>query len=81
MGLKGINSTVAVPRFEVARVPSPLPDCISMIVLDQKQVKKTTEVSVEGPFSAHDTLREGFKSVSHDLAPKHPLQNHLKNVN
>lgn len=64
----------------LARVLPPLLDRISMIVLDPKQVKKTTEVSVEGPFSVHDTLREGFKSVSHDLAPKHPLQGHLKNV-
>ncbi len=51
-----------------------------MIVLDPKQEHKVREVVVEGPFGTHDTLRNGIKSVSHDLAPKHPLQSHLQTV-
>lgn len=51
-----------------------------MIILDPSQVEKTREVTIQGPFGVHDTLREGLKSVSHDLAPKHPLQTSLKTV-
>lgn len=51
-----------------------------MIILDPSQVEKTREVTIQGPFGVHDTLREGIKSVSHDLAPKHPLQTSLKTV-
>lgn len=51
-----------------------------MIVLEPGQLEKTKEVVVEGPYGVHDTLREGIKSIAHDLAPKHPLQTHLKTV-
>lgn len=54
-----------------------------MIVLDPKLSKKTgtpTEIVMEGPLGTHDTLRDGIKSFSHDLAPKHSLQSKLQNV-
>ncbi len=44
------------------------------------QVKKVTEIGLESPFGTHDTLRKGFYSAAHNLAPKHVLQQSLASV-
>jgi hypothetical protein len=46
----------------------------------EAQVKKIAEISLDGPFGTHDTLRKGFYSAAHTLAPKHPLQQSLATV-
>lgn len=46
----------------------------------EPQVKKISHVGLEGPFGTHDTLRNGFYSAAHSLAPKHPLQQSLASV-
>jgi hypothetical protein len=54
-----------------------------MIVLDKScnpNDQRPSLIGHEGPFGVHDTMREGIKSFSHDLAPKHPLQSSLKTV-
>jgi hypothetical protein len=46
-------------------------------------VQKVSEIDLSqtaGPYGTHDTLKNGFMSVSHSLAPKHPLQQCLSNV-
>lgn len=46
-------------------------------------VKKTSEIDLSvtsGPYGTHDTLRNGFFSASHTLAPKHPLQTSLASI-
>ena len=46
-------------------------------------VPKVSEVDLTdtaGPYGTHDTLRNGFLSVSHALAPKHPLQKSLASI-
>jgi hypothetical protein len=42
-----------------------------------KSIRETAEF---GPFSVHDTMREGGRSVACELLVKHPLQSHLENV-
>ena len=34
-------------------------------------------VCTEGPYGVHDVLRNGPRSIAHDLAPRHSLQSHL----
>lgn len=36
--------------------------------------------ATSGPYGTHDTLRNGFLSVSHTLAPKHVLQKSLASI-
>ena len=39
-------------------------------------IPKTTpiqQVSVEGPWNCHDTLRHGFRSIADELNKQHPL--------
>ena len=46
-------------------------------------VPKTSEIDLSitsGPYGTHDTLRHGFFSASHNLAPKHPLQTSLASL-
>ncbi len=46
-------------------------------------VPKTSELdssSRTGPYGTHDTLRAGFYSASHELAPKHLLQKSLASI-
>lgn len=46
-------------------------------------VPKTSEIDLSatsGPYGTHDTLRHGFFSASHALAPKHPLQTSLASL-
>lgn len=46
-------------------------------------VTKVSEIDLtatSGPYGTHDTLRNGFFSVSHALAPKHPLQKSLASI-
>ena len=46
-------------------------------------VEKTSEIDLSqsvGPYGTHDTLRSGFYSASHQLAPKHPLQQSLATI-
>lgn len=34
-------------------------------------------VQISGPYGVQDTLRDGFRSISHELAPRHSLQAQL----
>ena len=46
-------------------------------------VPKTSEIDLSatsGPYGTHDTIRHGFFSASHNLAPKHPLQTSLASL-
>lgn len=46
-------------------------------------VSKVSEIDLSvsnGPYGTHDTMRKGFLSVSHSLAPKHDLQKTLASV-
>ena len=46
-------------------------------------VSKVSEIDLSatsGPYGTHDTLRNGFLSFSHTLAPKHELQKSLASI-
>ena len=46
-------------------------------------VPKISEIDLSpsnGPYGTHDTLRNGFFSASHQLAPKHQLQKSLASI-
>ena len=46
-------------------------------------VPKISEINLSdsiGPYGTHDTLRKGFYSASHQLAPKHQVQKSLASL-
>lgn len=46
-------------------------------------VPKRSEITLSptsGPYGTHDTLRNGFFSASHQLAPKHAIQQSLASI-
>lgn len=52
---------------------------ISSSLAEVSEIMNTMKptVQVSGPYGVQDTLRDGFRSVPHELAPRHPLQAQL----
>lgn len=68
----------------LANVTTPVGNSSNMpINTGSRIVPKTAEIDISsrsGPYGTHDTLRNGFYSAAHQLAPKHALQQSLASI-